>query len=90
MAMDDRVEYISRNKPELLEDTKVLALKTIMALYCKARMLNVDIDLIKTIRKEYIKRYRKTSKKTWRTLLGRHFPNVYYVLFKIKNRNLRV
>lgn len=85
MAMDDRVEYISQNKPELLEDTKVLALKTIMALYCKAKMLKADKDLIKAIRKEYIKHYRKTSKKIWRTILGRFFPNVYYMLFKIKN-----
>lgn len=85
-ALDDRVEFVSKHYPSLLQDAKVQSLKSIMYLYCNARKLKADKQLIRKIRKEYLYRYKTTNKKTCKTILGRYFPNLYYTLFVIKNK----
>lgn len=85
-GLDDRVAYFSEVYPDLTQAVKIFTLKGIMALYCNARIAKAEKKIIKTIRKEYKEHYKKTEKKSFKTILGRYFPNVYYLLYKVKNK----
>lgn len=83
-AMEDRMEYVRLNFPEVWNDTKKRTLNTISAMYCKAKMGHASKDILKSLKQKYNSVFKRTKDKNLKHYLFRYCTWVYYILFKMK------
>lgn len=92
-AMKDRIQYVSKEYPNLLPETVQNALETYQFVYCQIRYKGADKEIFDEFRKEFLLLYDECKKGGFpfkikifsRTYLFRHFKNFYYLFAKIKN-----
>ena len=86
-AIEDRIEYLSKNFPQFVELAKLQYLSVCKTLYCRARKQKAEKNLQKEIFNKFKAMYKNCTNRSKATKLFRYTKSIYYLLYKSKYNN---